>query len=722
MRSDWNRHHPSYTRALETLREEEGTFVHPDWLPSQRNQLEKKKHTTDLENTLRRATLMSRSFRNRCNPGSHPCRVLTVGILFFMLVGTIGVASFSAKADFTSPKYKEQHQTTHSIGTEKKHAADGLQAGTKPEVPSYVVVLDAGSTGTRVYVYSARRDEKGAVRVERALTSKEATSTDITEELSSKDVLGRKGGAHNLHEAGIKGSFRRTSGNMHSKAYHRMETTPGLAKIVEHANNPSSRRADIGVALKPLLTWAEKVVAPALQPKTPIVLLATGGARALSEKDQRNLLQDVEVSLVSSKFDAGHGSARILKGEDEAVLGFVALNFVSPSGGGAVIRREEQWKEAKSIEDGGDQTQSKYSLLDGAVGTIDLGGSSLEIATPVRSDAKGLQLSEIRLGGAIMAIYTKTFEGYGLESAFSRSLVSLAYDQLGAPGGWTSDPGERQLLHPCLHRGYSRTEEMYYRSNGEKAEWHTGKEAVAEMPKVEVLLKGSPDLEQCKSLARSIARLSDDQKLHEVLEKGIIMPLSGFHVLRHFFKVDPYASWSILEAQVDEFCSMDWSQVTQNDHFMTEAHPEKFCLWGYFANAVLHDSTALGLKEHQLAPVRGDLSWADGAALLEADRLFRREGKTTALPMVVVGDESLHMHPTTVKIAIFALSISMVFALLVLSSAGIGPPWLNQLMCGSCRSKEGTMFQAGTIPLWKRSYSKPKHSRSLSAPGLDYQQ
>lgn len=387
-----------------------------------------------------------------------------------------------------------------------------------------------------------------------------------------------------------------------------------------------------------------------------------------------------------------------------------------------MIKDEEQWKEVKSIEVDIDRTHSKYSLLDGAVGTIDLGGSSLEIATPVRADVKGLQLSEIRLGGAIMGIYTKTFEGYGLESAFSRSLVSLAYDQLGAPGGWTSDPGERQLLHPCLHRGYSRTEEMYYKRNGEKAEWHTGKEVVPETPKVEVLLKGSPDLEQCKSLARSIARMSDDQKLHEVLEKGIIMPLSGFHVLRHFFKVDPYASWSIMEAQVDEFCSLDWSQVTQNDHFMTEAHPQKFCLWGYFANAVLHDSTALGLKEHQLAPVRGDLSWADGAALLEADRLFRREGKTTALPMVVVGDESLHMHPTTVKIAIFALSISMVFALLVLSSAGIGPPWLNQLMCGSCRSKEGTMFQAGTIPLWKRSYNKPKHSRSLSAPGLDYQQ
>lgn len=639
-----------------------------------------------------------------------------------MLLGTIGVASFNAKADFTSPKHKEQHQTTRSAGTANKYATDGSQAGNKREIPSYVIVLDAGSTGTRVYVYSARRDEKGAVLVERALMNKEATSTDITDELSSKDLLGRKGGGQALPDAGIKGSWRRTNGNMHSKAYHRMETTPGLAKIVEHAKNPSDRRADVGVALKPLLTWAEKVIAPALQPKTPIVLLATGGARALAERDQRNLLQDVEVSLVSSKFDAGHGSARILKGEDEAVLGFVALNFVSPSGGGAVIKVEEQWKEAKNIKADDDQTHSKYSGLDGAVGTIDLGGSSLEVAAPVRADVKGLQLSEIVLGGAIMGIYTKTFEGYGLESAFSRSLVSLAYEQLGNPGGWTSDPGEHQLLHPCLHRGYSQAQEMYYVGNGEKTEWHTNKEAVQGMPKVKVLLKGSPDPEQCKSLARSIARMSEDHKLHKVLEKGIVMPLSGFHVLRHFFKVDPYASWSIMEAQVDEFCTMDWSEVTQNDHFMTEAHPQKFCLWGYFATAVLHDSTALGLKEHQLAPVRGDLSWADGAALLEADMLFRREGKTTALPMVVGRDESLHMHPTTVKIAIFALSISTAFALLVLSSAGIGPPWLNQLMCGSCRSKDGTMFQAGTLPLWTKSHNKTKHSRSLSAPGLDYQQ
>lgn len=720
MRSDWNRIHSSNTSALETFREDEDVRVQRNWPPAQLKRLDRKKHPRILADSIRRTTLMGRSFRNGCDLGLYPCRLLTVGILFFMLLGTIAVASFGAKADFSSPISKKKDQTNPATVPKGEGTETGPNVDSGRELPSYVVILDAGSTGTRVYVYSARRDGKGAVHVERASIDEGATSTDITDNLSSKELLGRKGLGHVSREEGT-GHLKRAGNNMHSKAYRRVETTPGLARILEHARNPSDRRSDVAVALKPLLAWAEKVVAPHLQPKTPVVLLATGGARALDEREQRTLLQDVEVSLVASSFDAGHGSARILTGEDEAVLGFVALNFVSTSGEKVQVKdQDEPPKEIESSHTAQRQSSPKYAVLDGAVGTIELGGASLEVAVPTKTDVEGVQLSEVVLGGKVMGVYTKTFEGYGLEAAFSRSLMALANDQLGSNGGGAPGNEELQIRHPCLHEGYSQLQTMYFAGDKGKAEWQTDKEAKEEMQEVEVVLKGSPDLPECKRLARNIARMQEDTRLREILEKGIVMPLSGFHVIRHFFKVDSYASWSAVDAQVDEFCSMKWTEVTRNEHFMTETHPQKFCLWGYFGNMVIHDSTALGLKEQQLAPVRGDVPWADGAALLEADRLFRREGKTTVLPMLVTRDESLRMHPTTVRIAIFALSISSVFALLVLSSAGIGPPWLNQILCGSCRSKDGNIFEAGRMPLWASSFSKPKHSRSLSAPGLDY--
>ncbi|GAB4842755.1 hypothetical protein Ancab_012730 [Ancistrocladus abbreviatus] len=149
------------------------------------------------------------------------------------------------------------------------------------------VVVDCGSTGTRVNVYEWKVESNGGLPV-----SLQTHPDNLT-----KSSLWRYG-----------------------CQYHCMQTEPGLDKFV---HNSSGVRA----SLEPLIRWAERFVPSDRHRDTPIFVLATAGLRKLPREDARLVLMDVENVVKEHSFMTRKSWIRVLSGKEEAYYGWVALNY-----------------------------------------------------------------------------------------------------------------------------------------------------------------------------------------------------------------------------------------------------------------------------------------------------------------------------------------------------------------------------------------------------------
>lgn len=121
----------------------------------------------------------------------------------------------------------------------------------------YTVVVDCGSTGTRVNVYKWWKPAR----------------------LSNWDlpIL-----VHSYPDNSTQSLSRGSSCK-----YHCVQTEPGLDKFVGNSTG-------VRLSLEPLILWAEQWVPRERHGDTPIFVLATAGLRRLLIEDARQVLDDVE--------------------------------------------------------------------------------------------------------------------------------------------------------------------------------------------------------------------------------------------------------------------------------------------------------------------------------------------------------------------------------------------------------------------------------------------
>lgn len=136
-----------------------------------------------------------------------------------------------------------------------------------------MVVLDAGSTGTRVHILEYTVDPR-----------------------SSYAVL-------KLPEPKYK-------------------VNPGLSSYAKDA-------AGAGASLQPLLEFAQQHVPAKQQQATPVYLMATAGLRLLPPAAAESILQQCRNTLLSSAFLFKPEWASIISGTTEGVYAWVAANFVA---------------------------------------------------------------------------------------------------------------------------------------------------------------------------------------------------------------------------------------------------------------------------------------------------------------------------------------------------------------------------------------------------------
>ena len=257
----------------------------------------------------------------------------------------------------------------------------------------YGVVLDAGSSGTRVYVYK---------------WPDTATS-------------GRKADNETLHHLPSIEKFGKST------------TKPGVSSF---AQDPSS----IGPNhLQPLLDYALDLVPQNAVHHTPIFLLATAGLRLLPPSQRNALLAEI-CAYTNTNTDFllpdCELHVQVISGETEALYGWIASNY---------------------LLDGLDGSEKEEpSPVHPTYGFLELGGASAQIAfvpnaTEAEKHADDLTLLRLRmLDGKIKEhrVFVTTWLGYGVNAAREAYVDNLERDG--------SHEHPQKLLDPCLPTG-SRT-------------------------------------------------------------------------------------------------------------------------------------------------------------------------------------------------------------------------------------------------------------------------
>lgn len=435
------------------------------------------------------------------------------------------------------------------------------------ETLQFAIVLDGGSTGTRVHVHGWARSPKDPLPV----------MVDPTT---------------NTHLPGAPMQVV----NGQQRLYKRVETEPGLDKLYHN-------RTGIETALGPLLDWAGRHIPRHAYTNTQVFLLATAGLRKLPEEQREWILDQAWNVLAHSPFKCKRSSVKVIKGIEEAYYGWIALNYKFGKLGTKLPK------------------PSSY-------GTLDLGGSSLEVTFEpkgVPHEDYGVNLS---VGAIDHHLYAASHAGFGLNDAFEKSVGAL----LKAPNNATrrGKHGLVEVEHPCLQTGYREKYKCAHHCvlsplppGGSGPRYAPSTELAAG---VQLELVGAPDWEACQTLAEGVINASSSTPCesppcalgkHQPYPQGQFFGLAGFYVVYTFFRLSQDAPLDDLLAKGQDFCKMPWKEAERS----VDPQPsiEQYCFRSPYVTALLRDG--LHLQDAQIQIGSGDFSWTLGAALWEAGAL-----------------------------------------------------------------------------------------------------
>ena len=235
----------------------------------------------------------------------------------------------------------------------------------KKNTDCFGVIIDAGSSGSRIYVYRwPFRENASEVPHVNPVTAFGAAADLLLDANVPPDAV--QEGASSVK--------------------------PGIAHVAPE---------NVATYLAPLLEYAAARVPGDKQPATPIFLFATAGMRVLPEKEQDAILVEVRKTLGGTHFNFTYQEewARVITGRDEGAYGWVTANYLT-----GVLFRDD----APAI----------------AAGALDLGGASMQITFLPGQHPKNDSYSLV-LPNNVFDLYTHSFLRYGQDMA-TASLIEYA--------------------------------------------------------------------------------------------------------------------------------------------------------------------------------------------------------------------------------------------------------------------------------------------------------
>lgn len=229
-----------------------------------------------------------------------------------------------------------------------------------------------------------------------------------------------------------------------------MKIKPGIS---EFATSPEK----VSDYISPLLNFAAEHVPRAKHKETPLYILCTAGMRVLPKSQQKAILEDLLTDIpVHFDFLFSDSHAEVISGKQEGVYAWIGINFVL----GRFEHIEEDEEAVVEVSLPGSEN-SKAIIRKRTAGILDMGGVSTQIAYEVPETeevAKNL-LAEFNLGcdvhrtEHVYRVYVATFLGFGGNAARQRyedRLFASVFQKnrlLGTQTGLTADS---PYLDPCL--------------------------------------------------------------------------------------------------------------------------------------------------------------------------------------------------------------------------------------------------------------------------------
>ncbi|XP_038894713.1 probable apyrase 7 isoform X1 [Benincasa hispida] len=451
-----------------------------------------------------------------------------------------------------------------------------------PKELYYTVVVDCGSTGTRIDVYEWKWGEKSGSDLPVLLRSFPNNST--------KSPLRKK-----------------------SCSYHCMQTQPGLDKFVGNISG-------VRVSLNPLIEWAEQEIPVEKHSLTPIFVLSTAGLRRLANEDAKQVLEDIEAVLKGHSFMYRKSWIRVLSGIEEAYYGWVALNYKMGS--------------------------FRNSSRSGTLGILDLGGSSLQVVMESdhkREEREEMQFMRSKVGSIEHQVLAFSWEAFGLIEAFDRTLILLNQTQvLGKSNGTTvelrhpclsSSFMQKYTCYNCLSHDNSGQVKLSHQISKTGFSFYlVGKpnwEQCKRIARAAAINSSSSAWSEPIDATKCLASPSSSNGGNNTV---VVIPTTRFHALSGFFAVyqalnlSTRANWTNIWERGLELCSASEADM------MRSISANQSSLWQYcfqlpYMASLIEDALCLGDKEVIFGPP--DVSWTLGAALIEGEHSWSSSSTTT---------------------------------------------------------------------------------------------
>ncbi|KAH7889326.1 nucleoside phosphatase family-domain-containing protein [Phlebopus sp. FC_14] len=321
---------------------------------------------------------------------------------------------------------------------------------------------------------------------------------------------------------------------------------PGLS---EFADNPE----DVAGYLEPLLNHARLHIPPSMESDTPLFLLATAGMRLLTPLQQARVLNAACTYLKSaSNFriegesaDGPCGSSvQIITGEEEGLFGWIAVNYLMD---GFTGRKGEK---------------TTYGFLD-------MGGASTQIAfEPASSDSHiGREtLVDVRLrllsGEEIKhSVFVTTWLGYGTNQARERYVTASSKN---AEDARVPDPSVPHAIpDPCLPKGLVLPESLP-RTDASSMHMETSLNFIGTGSFTQCLQKTSPLLNKSAPCADVPCLFNGVHVPHINFSSSHFIGVSEYwYSSEHVFGLGGPYDFVQYERAASNFCARDWDGIVE---------------------------------------------------------------------------------------------------------------------------------------------------------------
>ncbi|XP_043939051.1 ectonucleoside triphosphate diphosphohydrolase 4 isoform X2 [Protopterus annectens] len=251
------------------------------------------------------------------------------------------------------------------------------------------------------------------------------------------------------------------NGNPHElldiKQMRDVNRNPVVKKIKPGISELASTPEKASDYLYPLLDFAAQHVPTAKHKETPLYILCTAGMRILPENQQERILEDLRTDIPAHfDFLFSDSHAEVISGKQEGVYAWIGINFVL----GRFDHVDNEDSPVVEVHVPGSENQ-KALVRKRTTGIIDMGGVSTQLAYEVPQTeevAKNL-LAEFNLGcdahqtDHVYRVYVATFLGFGGNAARQRyeELIFAKTEsenrQLGKQTGMSAN---MPYLDPCM--------------------------------------------------------------------------------------------------------------------------------------------------------------------------------------------------------------------------------------------------------------------------------